>query len=138
MANCVIELSPDEETALNSLLSVTSDPRVKRRIRGVLLLGRDYGFGRASDEVGLSPRTLQRWVDRYRTCRNPESLVAPRILRQRYESVRTLLTELLSKDPRAFGYSTDEWTESLIRMHLASEARVSIPPPVVSRFMRSV
>lgn len=130
-----VRLTTAERRALESSLADILDERIKRRIRGVLLLGGQLGLFHAAEEAGLSPATLQRWASRYSQSRSPDSLFSSAIRRHRYDGARELLAEVLKDSPREHGYDSGIWTLPLLRAHLASAEGVRIPPPVIARFM---
>lgn len=130
-----VTLSREEQAELLTLHENAHDIRVKRRVRGLLLLAGGRPMDLAADEAGLSSRSLHTWTARYLESRLPEALVRAARPPGGHGRLRSVLEELVSQDPVTLGYSTGVWTTALVRTHLASEAGVHVPPPVIRRFL---
>jgi len=116
--------SGHDRRRLAMTLKQTFDARVFRRVQAVLRVAEGDPIRCVARSLGISRRSVQRWLEIYRHRRHPEDLLAaPRSGRPRAATDldEALLAKLLAQDPRALGYRATTGTTPLLATHRKQE-----------------
>jgi transposase len=102
-------------------LTWAHDARLYRRIRAVSEVAEGESIATVAKRAHVDRSTVHRWVGRYLAGRMPSGL-ADHARPGRPRTAATLtndkLRQLLTSDPRRFGYRTNTWTVPLLATHL--------------------
>jgi hypothetical protein len=63
-----ITLNDDDRQQLETTFKTTSDRRLRDRCQAILMADHGRRHQHIADDLRVSPRTLQRWLNTYRTC----------------------------------------------------------------------
>jgi hypothetical protein len=99
-----------------------------RRARTLLVLAELKSEWSTVEACGVGIEVLRRWRSIFEAERS--STGAPRVGRRRSRTrgqVSPLVKPILRQSPRRFGYSSDRWDASTLRMHLGSSERIWVP-----------
>jgi hypothetical protein len=119
----------DDERASLAAISTSARPgsRLARQARTLLALAELKSEWATVEACGVGIEVLRRWRSNFEVDR---SLAKPPRDRRRVrtrQQVSTLVKPLLRQSPRKFGYSSDRWDASILRMHLANTERTCVP-----------
>jgi len=111
------------------------------RIQAVWLIAMDYAPRVVAQITGLSPRTIDRCVQRYVATRQPSALAdAPRSGRPpgaaRITAAR--IADALRRAPWRLGYAANGWTVALLASYLRQRYDCPITPDTLRRRMRAL
>jgi transposase len=113
--------------------------RVYRRVEAVLLVAEGQSVRTAARQVRTTVRTVQRWVARYLTRRDPAVLEdEPRSGRPRVAGHLTdrELAAVLRRDPRTLGFRATTWTVALLARYCAAQFQCTLTPRTLRRRLR--
>jgi len=117
-----VHLTPQQRFRLRRLLRTTDALDTYRRTLALLRLDRGETFRDVAEMLGVSRRTVHRWVGWYRDDPVVASLT-PHYSTGRPsewgEDARAILRGTLHQEPQHFGYPATGWTVSLLQTHLA-------------------
>lgn len=120
-------LSEGEEEGLRGLMA-QGDKEEYRRCLAILLRARGMSNQDVAAMMGVTKRSLERWIRAYRACgitglrRKPRPRSRPRITQDQ----RKIMSEIALKSPRAFGYLKNEWSVRLLARHLTRMLGIKI------------
>ena len=103
-------------------LALTHDVAVFRRVLALLEIDAGRPLEEVARQLRVSPRSLYRWIERYRTHASVEGLHhQPGQGRPRHwdETLEELLPSVLARRPSDFGYLATGWTVPLLQQVLA-------------------
>jgi transposase len=130
---------PADRQRLLQALAQTHDARLYRRLRAVAEVAEGQPITVVARRARVARSTVHRWIKRYRAEQGPEALAE----RQRSGRPRVALAltkdrlrQLLTSDPRQFGYTTTTWTVPLLAAHLRAQG-VAISPRTLRRRLRA-
>jgi transposase len=130
---------PADRQRLLQALAQTHDAKLSRRLRAVAEVAQGQPITVIARRARVARSTLHRWIKRYRAEQGPEALAE----RQRSGRPRVALAltddrlhQLLTSDPRQFGYTTTTWTVPLLAAHLRAQG-VAISPRTLRRRLRA-
>jgi transposase len=109
---------------LERALAQARDVRLYRRLQGVLAVAEGEAVQEAARRARAGRVSIWRWVERYLQRHLPEDLVEgerpgrPRLAPQLSSET---LAQVLSSDPRQYGYDTNGWTVPLLTAHFAAQ-----------------
>lgn len=115
-------LTATQRRRLERELARAREAALFRRIFALLELDAGRSLGEVARQLRVSPRSLYRWIERYRTHASLEGLRhrpgqgRPLLWDERLEE---LLPAVLARNPREFGYFSTGWTVSLLQQVLA-------------------
>jgi transposase len=105
-------------------LAQAHEARLYRRLRAVAEVAEGEPVAAAARRARVERSTVHRWIERYLAARAPAALadgerpgrprVAPALTEDR-------LRQLLTRDPRQFGYNANPWTVPLLAAHLQAQ-----------------
>jgi transposase len=105
-------------------LAQAHEARLYRRLRAVAEVAEGEPVAAAARRARVERSTVHRWIERYLAARAPAALadgerpgrprVAPALTEDR-------LRQLLTRDPRQFGYNANTWTVPLLAAHLQAQ-----------------
>jgi transposase len=111
------------------------------RIQAVWLIAADYAPRAVAQITGLSPRTIDRCVQRYVARRQPDALAdAPRRGRPPGATGITAarIKDALRRTPWRLGYAANGWTVALLASYLSRRYDGPITPDTLRRRMRAM
>jgi transposase len=117
-----VHLTPQQRFRLRRLLRTTDDLETYRRTLALLRLDRGETFRDVAEMLGVSRRTVHRWVGWYRDDPVVGSLTTHHSTGRPSEwdeDARAILRGTLHQEPEHFGYQATGWTVSLLQTHLA-------------------
>jgi transposase len=117
-----LHLTRQQRFQLRRVLRTTANSDVLRRTLALLQLDRGDTVAAVAVMLGVSRRTVHRWVGLYWDRPVPRSLIAHHST-GRYsewdENARAILGATLQQPPDHFGYQATGWTVPLLQTHLA-------------------
>ena len=115
-------LTPQQRFRLRRLLRTTADLGTYRRTLALLQLDRGNTVTEVAAFLGVSRRTVHRWVGGYRDRPAGRSLITHHSTGRPSEwdeDARAILGGALHQPPDQFGYQATGWTVPLLQTHLA-------------------
>lgn len=111
-----------------------------RRCLAVLLRARRMHPKDITGTLGVTKRSVERWVKAYRAYGVEGLKRRPRLGRRRRigEAQRRLIAEVALKGPRAFGYLKNEWSVRLLARHLTKDLGIKISRAHVWRILHEL
>jgi transposase len=129
-------LTATQRRRLERELACARDATFFRRVFALLEIDAGRPLGEVACQLRVAPRSLYRWIERYRTNASLEGLRhrpgQGRPLRWD-ERLEDLLPSVLAQHPRDFGYFSTGWTVPLLQQVLAQGR----PEPALSERTRS-
>ena len=115
----MIKLSSKDKEKLKEL-AASSDYRIARRARIILLRAEGKSYNEIGNELGIHYNTAKRWIKRFEKDGINGLYDLPRPGRPRIfsEEVDQKILELLSKRPIDFGIDAEKWSVILLREYL--------------------
>jgi transposase len=117
-----MSLTSYQRRRLRRQLRHTHDARLYRRTLAILEVSRGQPIALVARSLGVTPRSIYSWIEHYCEAFDPTALIdSDRSGRPSLwtEDLTALLgTLLVDHTPDRLGYSTVEWTASLLREHL--------------------
>jgi transposase len=120
-------------------LAQAHDARLYRRLRAVAEIAEGEPIAAVAKRARVDRSTIHRWIARYLAERAPAALVdGERSGRPRVAAALTddRLRQLLTSDPRQFGYKANAWTVPLLAAHLRAQG-VAISAHTLRRRIRA-
>jgi hypothetical protein len=119
----------DDERASLAAISASARPgsRLARQARTLLTLAELKSEWTTVEECGVGIEVLRRWRSNFEVDRSLEKPPRDRRRVRTRQQVSTLVKPLLRQSPRKFGYSSDRWDASTLRMHLVNTERTCVP-----------
>lgn len=132
-------ISKGEEEELRELMAGGGKEEY-RRCLSVLLRARGVHPGDVAETLGVTRRSVERWVKAYRAngVAGLRERTRPGRRRRIDEAQRRLITEVALKGPRAFGYLKNEWSIRLLSRHLTRELGIEVSRAHVWRILREL
>ncbi len=115
-------LTPQQRFQLRRLLRTTDDLGAYRRTLALLQLDRGDTVTDVAAILGVSRRTVDRWIGGYWDHPVPRSLTTHHSTGRPSEwdeDARAILSGTLHQPPDHFGYQATGWTVPLLQTHLA-------------------
>ncbi len=112
-------LTSSQRRALQWHLQHTHDAHLYRRILALLEVSRGHPITQVAQSLGVTPRSIYYWIERYRETGDPTALVdddrpgRPSLCTE--DMTALLRTLLLDHTPDQLGYPTVDWTAPLLR-----------------------
>ncbi len=123
------------------LLVSKTDPEWDRRIRGVLLVGRDRKSRKEAAEMcEVSERTLYEWQSRFESG-GVDALMtgqAPGRAPRLQDSQREELAKCISSSPEELGFDTGIWTSASIASLVQDKFGIEYSPSQIRRILRQL
>lgn len=116
-----LHLNPQQRFRLRRRLHATADLDVYRRALALLQLDQGKSVAAVAAVIGVSRRTVHRWLGAYLDHPGPGPLAArPSTGRPSSwdEDARAILGATLHQEPDHFGYQAEGWTVPWLRTHL--------------------
>jgi len=131
-------LTVKEQQMLEELATQTPDARILRRAQALLWVDRGESPAAVSERLGVSPRTIYYWHERFQRRRGQE--VRSRLAdgarsgrpRTALEVIDPLLAAVLDQEPRMLGYRATVWTAALLQHYLQEVHDLRVSRPSVS------
>lgn len=120
-------ISEDEEKGLRRVMAEGGKEEY-RRCLAVLLRARGVHPKDVAEMLGVTRRSLERWVKAYKAhgVAGLRSRKRPGRRRRIGEAQRRCIAEIALKSPKAFGYLKNEWSIRLLSRHLTNELGIKI------------
>jgi len=121
-----VELSEDEQAALEEAQRSTRRAREWRRMRAVQLLNAGREAHEVAQILGCSVSSVYYWAADWREQGVAGLVEGPHDGRPRRlgADAESHLERLLSEDPQAHGYAATDWTVPLLRTELAGQGQL--------------
>ena len=133
-----VVLSGRQVKELEALFGGTDDRKLRDRAQIVLMAHRGRPHGQIAADVGVAPRTVQRWLNAY--CeRGTAGLVprkAPGAPPKIPESLAGEVRRWVIQGPAACGLDRANWTHEELAAHLGRVHRVRVKKSAVHQFCR--
>ena len=132
-------ISRDEEERLRRLMAEGGKEEYRRYL-AILLRAQGMTSEGVAGALGVTRRSVERWVRAYRSSgaeelgRGTHPGRSPRM----GEAERRLIVETALKGPRAFGYLKNEWSVRLLARHLTEELGVEVSRAHLWRILREL
>jgi len=124
-------ISEAEEEGLRKLMA-EGDKGEYRRSLAIILRAKGTPNKDVAGTIGVSKRSVERWVKAYRAHGIEGLRGRKRLGRRRIdEAQRRMIAEIVLKEPRAFGYLRNEWSIRLLARHLTEELGIRISKSLV-------
>lgn len=132
-------ISEGEEEELRELMAGGCKEEY-RRCLSVLLRARGVHPRDVAETLGVTRRSLERWVKAYRAdgVAGLRSRKRPGRRRRIDEAQRRRIVEVALKGPKAFGYLKNEWSLRLLSRHLTRELGIKISRAHVWRILHDL
>jgi transposase len=123
-----LSLSDGERSRLLDFMQQTHSKREYRRASAILMKADGYTFEAAAERLGVSGKSVERWVDAYEMDGLKGLRLKPHPGRpSRYKGRRReRIIELALKSPALFGYLQQDWNLRLLARHLTKEVGIEI------------
>jgi len=122
----------DEIKHIEKLIKKEKDPRVRDRLRGVLLLKKGYTQGKVAEIMNVTTRTVYNWKTRY----NQEGVEG---LRDKpIPGRKTVLDESDMEKLRSLLEERDYWTSNQVRALIKEEFGVEFTTRHIPRVLRKL
>lgn len=124
----LLKLEKEEVKAVEEFAATTKSVREYKRAQAVLYKARGMTLEQVAEYLGISSRTVERCVARYRKYGlasfkdRPRSGRKPKVTRE----ARKKLIEAALKSPRLFGFLKNNWSLSMFRLYLKKEIDIDI------------
>ena len=131
-------LTDEEHQTLQHELKYHDNPDIRERILMLLLRNDGKGYQEIADFLGCSLRKVAYWCT-HGDPNNLESLVDERMKGNFHKATPEyikLLTELIDKEPKEFGYEFGRWTAKRLATHLEKETGISLSSSQVTRILK--
>lgn len=130
-------LTPFQRKFLKKSLLETSGAKYLQRIKIMLLADEGKKNSEICQELGCSPTTVSRWVHIAKIgqahCWGEEKIGRSSVIN---EEILTRLIELVSHNPRDYGYSFERWTTNWLSKHLAKEFGKTVCDRRISQLLK--
>lgn len=130
-------LTPFQRKFLEKSLLETSEGKYLQRIKIMLLADEGKKNHEICQELGCSPTTVSRWVHLAKIgqahCWQKGKIGRPSVID---EQMLTRLKELVSHNPRDYGYSFERWTNNWLSKHLAKEFGKTVSDRRISQLLK--
>jgi transposase len=132
-------LTPFQRKALLKHLQTNVQPEYRRRLEIMLLADMGKSQTQICQILGCSQEMARYWIGRAEAGLahkwNECSLGRPKTVSDRYIE---RLKELVSKGPREYGYSFQNWTAQWLSKHLANEFGIEISDRHINRLLKKM
>ena len=139
-----INLTEAEQQQLEKLTHNSHNKKIKKRASALLALNRGEKAHLIANRIGVSRSTVYEWINRYRQD-NGATIEArlqdqprpgrPRVKRKK---VIQLLPAVLDTKPQTHGYSSRNWTSSLLQRHLETQHGVEVSRETIRRALEQL
>lgn len=126
---------------LSKALRTIQETRRYRRVVAVLSVARGRSVREVAQWLGMSLRTIHRWVDRYRRKHRVEDLLDAKRSGRPPTAVaigNARIVREFKKDPMALGYQATTWTVPLLAEHLSRCYHCPISRRTLRRRMKAL
>jgi transposase len=135
-----IRLSPEESQRLDQAFRQETDPKYRDRIQIVRLASRDRPRQGIAQDLAVTPRTVQRWLNAYLE-RGLDGL-RPRTAKGAPGKIPAELADEVKRwviqGPAEQGLDRANWTHEELADHLLKTKGIRTSRPAVGRFCRKV
>lgn len=129
---------------LREIARSSMNARQVRRAQALLWLHENYAVSAVAQRLGISRRTVQRWVRQYREY--AEEPVLERIqegehtgrLPQQLNLTRKVIESVWQRDPRRYGFRALNWTVPMLRCLIHRRTSAWVSRSTVRRALRSL
>jgi transposase len=117
----LVDVTDDDRRALDAALRTTRRVREWRRLQAVRLLADGQEAPAVAQALGCSASSVYYWADDWREAGLAGLAEGPHDGRPRRldGDAEATLTQVLTDDPHAYGYTATDWTVPLLRTELA-------------------
>lgn len=132
------KLDKEEAKAIEEFAAATKSVREYKRALAVLHKAKGMTLEEVAQLIGISSRTVQRCLARYKGYGisgfkdRPRSGRKPKVTKE----AREKLLKAALKSPRLFGFLKNNWSLEMLRLFLKKETGVEISPYHVSRLLK--
>lgn len=132
-------LSPKERKFLHQILQTEIRPEYCRRIEIMLLADIGQSQTQICEAVGCSPETARYWITIAQIGQahnwDTRPMGRPKTVNQQYLE---RLKELVSHNPRQYGYPFQSWTAQWLKKHLAKELDIEVSSCHINRLLKQM
>lgn len=134
----LFSLSLKERASLEDIIASTNDPDALRRAQALLWLDEGETAQEVAARFRVSRQTVYNWSARFQL-RSHLNISARLIDAARCGRPRTaqgiidpIISEVIERDPRQFGFRSTLWTAPLLRQYLIEERKIAVSRQSVS------
>lgn len=132
-------LSPCQRKFLHKSLQTEIREEYRRRIEIMLLADRGQSQAQICKAVGCSSETARYWVTMAQSGQahnwDTQPMGRPKTVNEKYLE---RLKELVSNNPRKYGYPFQSWTAKWLGKHLAKELDIEVSDCHISRLLKQM
>ena len=134
----VLELERGERKAIEEFAAATKSVREYKRAQAILHKARGMSLEQVAQLLGISSRTVERCVARYKEYGmtsfrdRPRSGRKPKLTKE----AREKLFKAALKSPRLFGFIKNNWSLEMLRLYLKKETGIEVSVNHVWRLLR--
>lgn len=129
---------------LREIVSSSSNARELKRARALLWLHEGNPAGWVAQQLGISVRSIRRWIQRYRE--RTAMTVAERIGEGRHPGrpakqlklARRMIEKVWDRDPRRYGFRALVWTVPMLRCFIHQRTEKWLGHATIRRALRSL
>lgn len=140
----LFKLTPRAYALLREVARSNTKARQVRRAQALLWLHENYSASVVAQRLGISRRTVQRWVRQYR-----ERAAEPMLERiqegqhtgrlpQQLNLTRKMIERVWQRDPRRYGFRALNWTVPMLRCLIHRQTHSWVSRSTVRRALRSL
>jgi transposase len=135
-----IRLPQEESQRLGQAFREESDPKYRDRIQIVRLAARDRPHKEIAEELAITPRTVQRWLNAYleRGLDGLRPRKAPGAVGKIPAGLADELKRWVIEGPAKQGLDRANWTHEELADHLLKAKGIRTSRPAVGRFCRKL
>lgn len=132
-------LTPFQRKLLRKQIKIEQRPEYRRRIE--IILAADVGKSQAQicEELGCSQETARQWIGMARDGKahlwNERPIGRPHTVNDQYLK---RLRELVSHNPRDYGYPFKRWTAGWLSKHLLDELGIEVSDRHINRLLKKM
>jgi len=133
-----IRLSESQQDQLWSLFRQGQDRAARDRAQAILLLDKGYGRKEAAEAVGVDPRSVRRWVNKWAEAGADglRSGKAPGKMQIIPEELSETILGWIRGGPESAGLDRANWTFEELATHLARTHRIFVCARTMERFCK--
>ncbi|NJM71153.1 MAG: helix-turn-helix domain-containing protein [Scytonema sp. RU_4_4] len=132
-------LTPFQRKLLLKKLEADLRPEYRRRIQIMLMVDSGHSQTQICAALGCSQETARYWIEMARIgkahCWEDHPMGRPKTVNVQYLN---RLKELVSHNPREYGYSFERWTAKWLGKHLAKELGIQVSDRYISMLLKEM
>ena len=132
-------LTPYQRQLLQKNLAEDLRPEFRRRIHIMLLADAGESQTQICKKLGCSQEAARYWISVVKTGQvykwNDSPIGRPKVINEEYIQ---RLKELVTSNPREYGYAFERWTAHWLKKHLEKEFGISISNYHITRLLKSM